>query len=110
VAKNPYGVRWRSTVHDEVNWSVPRETIREVLPILINVMTVRIPSWQVPLTCGLEVGTSWGECFPFKYDLEKGTYIPDWEPVREEKEIEEEIDEFEETEEDFYWESEEDDW
>lgn len=110
VAKNPYGVRWRSTVHDEVNWSVPRDTIREVLPILINVMTVRIPSWQVPLTCGLEVGTSWGECFPFKYDLEKGTYIPDWEPVREEKEIEEEIDEFEETEEDFYWESEEDDW
>ncbi len=88
-----YDTRWRTTVHDEINWSVPREEMEEVLPILIKCMTVNIPGWPVTLTCGLEVGTSWGEMFPFNYDLEKGIYTPDWIEINEdeEEEIEEDL-------------------
>lgn len=97
---NPYDVRWRNTIHDEINWSIPEEHIRTVLPILVKCMTIRVPGWKVPLECGLEVGRRWGQTFAFKYDIENGIYTPDWEDTPTEDKTQK-VEADEEPEEDF---------
>lgn len=104
-APGTYDIQFRSTVHDEINFSVARAQALEIIPKIIKCMTVKVPGWSVPMECGLEVGTSWGQTFAFDYNLETNTYTPHWEPVPEdheepEPEVEEEIDP------DIYWEEE----
>ena len=59
-------VLFRSTVHDEINFSVLIERIYEMLDVLKKLMTLKIPGWEVPMEVGVSVGTSWGEMFEFE--------------------------------------------
>jgi len=70
-------VRFHSTIHDEINFSVPRELAAEVLPLLLKCMTVEHPTWLVPLVCSLEVGYNMGTTFPFEYDAATRTFRPE---------------------------------
>ena len=96
------------TIHDEINYSVPRRLVKEVLPIIIKCMTVRLPTDLVALDCSLSAGNSLGNIIPFKYNFETKEFEPEWEedtrkdkheddieeqePINKEEEFIEEID------------------
>lgn len=86
-------VKFHSTIHDEINFSVPRRIASEVIPIMIKCMTVKMENWLVPLNCSLSVGYTMGTLIPFKYDFEKKEFIPDWEELIEKSDTKEEDDE-----------------
>ena len=75
-------VKFICTIHDEVNYSVPRSLAAEVIPIIIKCMTVKMPNWIVPLDCSLSVGSTLGGLIPFKYDFATKTFTPEWEEYK----------------------------
>ena len=72
-------IKWICTIHDEINFSVPRSLANKVIPILVRCMTVKMNNWLVPLDCGLSVGMSLGDIIPFKYNFETKEFVPEWE-------------------------------
>lgn len=74
-------IKFHSTIHDEINFSVPRRLANEVIPIMIKCMTVKMENWLVPLDCSLSVGYTMGTLIPFKYNFETKEFIPDWEEL-----------------------------
>ena len=79
-------IKWICTIHDEINFSVPRSLANKVIPILVRCMTVKMNNWLVPLDCGLSVGMSLGDIIPFKYNFETKEFVPEWEEdTRKEK-------------------------
>ena len=75
-------MRWRSTVHDEVNFLVAKTHFSEITRKLLNILIFRTPEWPVPLNVGLAVGDSWGGLFDFDYsDPER--FILQTEPIKE---------------------------
>jgi len=96
-APKKYKVRFVATVHDEIDLCIDRAKAHEILPIVINSMTFRFPNWPVPFVCGLEVGKSWGEAFPFNYDLATGEYTPAMSPASEPAESTEQVSDFAEV-------------
>ena len=73
-------VKFMSTIHDEVNFSIPIELAREVIPICMKCMTIERDDWPVTLKCSLSISrTDLGSLVPFTYDRETDTYTPDWE-------------------------------
>lgn len=82
------------TIHDEINYSVPRRLVKEVIPIIIKCMTVRLPTDLVSLDCSLSAGNSLGNIIPFKYNFETKEFEPDWEEdTRKDKQDNSEIEE-----------------
>ena len=59
------GVRWIGTIHDEINYKVPKYLINEVVPIIMQCQTIKLPDWPVPLLPDLSIGKSFGELIPF---------------------------------------------
>jgi P4 family phage/plasmid primase-like protien len=50
----------RTMVHDEILLSVPKDIVRDVIPIVRAAMTWE---WRgVPITCDMSFGATWGEC------------------------------------------------
>lgn len=47
------------TVHDELIFDIPRNEIRALVPALVRAMEDHT-NFQVPLTCEVEIGQSWG--------------------------------------------------
>lgn len=74
-------VKFMSTIHDEVTFSVPRDIIDEVLPILVKCHTVQLTGWEVPMECSVSVGTTFGTLFPF-VEVD-GRWVPEEEERRE---------------------------
>lgn len=72
-------IKFHSTIHDEINFSVPRRLAAEVIPIMIECMTVKLKGWLVPLDCSLSVGYDLGSLIPFTYNTETKEFIPAWE-------------------------------
>lgn len=72
-------VKFICTIHDEINYSVPRRLVKEVIPIIIKCMTVRLSTDLVALDCSLSAGKSLGEIIPFKYNFETKEFEPEWE-------------------------------
>lgn len=72
-------IKWICTIHDEINFSVPRSLANKVIPILVRCMTVKMNNWLVSLDCGLSVGMSLGDIIPFKYNFETKEFVPEWE-------------------------------
>lgn len=73
-------VKFMSTIHDEVNFSIPIELAREVIPICMKCMTIERDDWPVTLKCSLSISrTDLGSLVPFTYDRDTDTYTPDWE-------------------------------
>lgn len=63
-----------SSVHDEVNLSVPRERIHDYLPGILDCMNVTPDGWTVPMDVDFGIGHSWGEFFGFQFS--DGKLIP----------------------------------
>ena len=81
----PYpDVTFMSTIHDEVNFSMPKRLAREVIPICMECMTIRRDDWPVTLECSLSIGRdSLGDLIPFTYNKETKEFIPEWEESSE---------------------------
>ena len=77
------GVRWIGTIHDEINYLVPKSLLDEVIPIIMECQTIKLPDWPVPLLPDLSVGSSFGSLIPFEYDFETKKYTPAVEEVKE---------------------------
>ena len=75
-------VKFMSTIHDEVNFSIPIELAREVIPVCIECMTIEREDWPVPLKCSLSLSrTDLGSLIPFTYDAATDTYEPEWDTL-----------------------------
>jgi len=61
-------IRFVSTVHDEINITVKKEILVEMLNWLSEAMTITFPGWAVPFEVEMSLGYSWGEVFPFVKD------------------------------------------
>lgn len=72
-------IKWICTIHDEINFSVPRDLAHKIIPLLVRCMTVKMSNWLIPLDCGLSVGSDLGSIIPFKYNFETKEFEPDWE-------------------------------
>jgi hypothetical protein len=71
-----------STIHDEVNFSIPIELALEVIPVCIKCMTIEREDWPVPLKCSLSISrTDLGSLVPFTYDADTDTYEPEWDTL-----------------------------
>ena len=70
------GVRWIGTIHDEINYLVPKSLLDEVIPIIMQCQTIKLPDWKVPLLPDLSIGKSFGELIPFEYDFDTHKYSP----------------------------------
>ena len=77
----PYpDVTFMYTIHDEVNFSMPKRLAREVIPICMECMTIRRDDWPVTLECSLSIGRdSLGDLIPFTYNKETKEFTPEWE-------------------------------
>ena len=49
------------TIHDELDFEITEGKLDEIIPILVDTMTMKISAWPVPLTVDVEVGPNWGE-------------------------------------------------
>ncbi len=67
------------TIHDEINFSIPRNKAKEIIPIMIKCMTINRDNWLIPLTCSLSVGSRLGDIYAMKYNFETKEFEPDWE-------------------------------
>ena len=81
----PYpDVTFMSTIHDEVNFSMPKRLAHEVIPICMECMTIRRDDWPVTLECSLSIGRdSLGDLIPFTYNKETKEFTPEWEESNE---------------------------
>ena len=81
----PYpDVTFMSTIHDEVNFSMPKRLAHEVIPICMECMTIRRDDWPVTLECSLSIGRdSLGDLIPFTYNKETKEFTPEWEESSE---------------------------
>jgi DNA polymerase-1 len=59
------GVRWIGTIHDEINYLIPRNLLYEVAPIIMRCQTIKLPDWPVTLEPDFSCGKSFGELIPF---------------------------------------------
>lgn len=73
-------VRFMTTVHDEVNFAVDKDILTEAVVIIKDCMEMKFPNWKIPIEIGIEIGDSWGRCFPFKF--EDGELVPDYEVIK----------------------------
>ena len=81
--------RFLSTIHDESNLSIEytdRDLFNEMLDVYYNCMYTKVKGWDVPFDVGLEIGTRWGDSFPFTYNRETKEYKPDMKFVGDKKE------------------------
>lgn len=61
-------VRFLNTVHDEINYAVRKDYIREIVPNIIECMRLWQDDWAFPMQVGLDIGTRWGQTVAFNYD------------------------------------------
>lgn len=83
VPKNKTIVRFMSTVHDEVNYSVKKKYFSSVAKTINKLMTIWIGSNdRFPFDTGLGIGLRWGELFDFDYDKKTFDILhPKWDPL-----------------------------
>lgn len=74
-------VLFMSTVHDEINFSVRKSKMEEIIPVLLEYMELEVPGWQVPMEADWEVGNNWGNMFEF--EMVDGKAKPVTEPAEE---------------------------
>lgn len=55
----------------------------EVIPIIMECQTIKLPDWKVPLLPDLSIGLSFGSLIPFEYDFETHKYKPAIEEIKE---------------------------
>lgn len=68
-------VKFVDMIHDEFNLYIHRSVLKEAIPEIMELATFTHPDWEIPMACDFELGTSWGRCFPHKFD-ENGNIVP----------------------------------
>lgn len=90
------GVSWVGSIHDEINYVVPKSLLKEVVPIIMRCQTVILPDWKVPMLPDLSIGFSFGSLIPFDIVYnEDGTvkeFVPQMEPLKTDEVVEEPVD------------------
>ena len=85
------GVRWIGTIHDEINYLVPKSLLNEVAPIIMRCQTIKLPDWPVTLEPDFSCGNSFGELIPFDIVYnEDGTvkeFVPQMEEIKHDVEV-----------------------
>ena len=94
-------VRFLNTVHDEINYSVRKDAMNVVVPLLIKCMRLQLPNWEFPMEVGLGIGNRWGQCVDFEFDkndfhilkpkMEECHEKHEEKPVEEKKEVVEDL-------------------
>lgn len=80
-------IRWHSTVHDEVNYSIKKEYALELCKKVNEMMTLQVPGQLFPFDTGLGLGLKWGQLFDFEYDKETFDILhPKWDDLGEKPE------------------------
>jgi len=70
------GFTFKSTVHDEINFSVKIPFLHTFMKSVPSMMRMDFPEWKVPLEVDTSVGSNWGECVSYKYNIETRTFKP----------------------------------
>ena len=53
-------VKFKSTIHDEINYQIKKEYIRPVCQKILKIMNCRMrPDWEFAMKTGLEIGNRW---------------------------------------------------
>lgn len=73
-------VLFMSTVHDEINFSVRKSKVEEIIPILKKQMELEVPGWSVKMEADFEIGNNWGNMFEFEFN-DNGKIVPSTEPA-----------------------------
>ena len=74
-------VLWMSTIHDEINLSVPFELVEEISALMDECMVhIIAPGLPVPIITGLDIGHSMGLIWTFNQDPETKVLEPEIEP------------------------------
>lgn len=77
-------IRWHSTVHDEVNYSVKKEYAAQLSKEINKLMTVYVAGKSFPFDTGLSLGLRWGQLFDFDYDKDTFDLLhPKWDDLGE---------------------------
>lgn len=61
-------VRFKSTIHDEINYQIKKENLRPICKAIMKIMNWQAPGWEFPMKTGLEIGNRWGQCIGFDFD------------------------------------------
>ena len=81
--------KWVGTIHDEVNYIVPKYLLNEVVPIIMKCQTIKLPDWPVVLEPDLSIGDSFGSLIPFYITYnDDGTvkeFVPQMEEIKNDK-------------------------
>lgn len=86
------GVKWIGSIHDEINYLVPKSLLKEVAPIIMDCQRIKLPDWEVVLEPDLSIGNSFGSLIPFDIVFnEDGTvkeFVPQMEEIKHDTDIE----------------------
>ena len=69
-------VAWRVTIHDEIGYCVRTSKAEEIVQIIEELMTVKLPEFPVTIAVEASIGWSMGGVFAVAYDKEKERYVP----------------------------------
>jgi DNA polymerase-1 len=75
-------VLFMSTVHDEINFSIRKSKMEEIVPVVKKYMEISVPGWQIDMEADCEFGSSWGQMFEFEI-TDDGEYAPVVEPAED---------------------------
>lgn len=76
VRRGLNGFTFKSTVHDEVNFSVKKSFLHTFVINVPEMAIMDFPGWEVPLTVDLSIGPNWAEQISYKYDEATRVYTP----------------------------------
>lgn len=63
-------IRFKSTIHDEINYQIKKEYIRPICKKILKIMNCKLrPDWEFAMKTGLEIGNRWGQSVGFDFDL-----------------------------------------
>jgi hypothetical protein len=68
-------VRYLSSVHDEVNYCIKKTHFTQWAREIEKMMVYKPNNFEIPIDCGLEVGKSLGELYPFQWEDETKTKL-----------------------------------
>lgn len=79
--------QFRNMVHDECNFSVPKEDIKTTGLDLAKLMITKMPKWEFPIEVGFGVGNRWGNTIDFIIDTEKNEIVKPKDDPASEKDL-----------------------
>ena len=64
-------IKFKSMIHDEVNYQMRKDCLMQLLPEVMDIMRVQAKGWEFPMEVGLDIGNRWGQTVPFKFNITK---------------------------------------